>query len=307
MTRRRRLFSLIGLLLLAAAATLWATRAVKVDASALPDHKPDLENGERMFWAGGCASCHAAPGAKDDDKVVLAGGLELKSPFGTFRVPNISPSPEAGIGGWSDADFVSAMVKGTSPDGRHYYPAFPYTSYQRMRIEDLLDLRAYLATLPPSDNRVGGHDLNFPYWFRPGVGLWKLLYLDGKPFTPDPDWDETVARGAYLLQGPGHCSECHTPRDALGGLDQSRFLAGASNPEGGEGTVPNITPDPSGIGSWSASDIAYFLETGFTPDYDSVGGSMAAVQENWARLPAEDREAIAAYLKTVPARPAYKP
>src|SRR5690606_23752943 len=111
----------------------------------------------------------------------------------------------------------------------------------------------------------------------------------------------------YLLQGPGHCSECHTPRDALGGLDQSRFLAGASNPEGGEGTVPNITPDPSGIGSWSASDIAYFLETGFTPDYDSVGGSMAAVQENWARLPAEDREAIAAYLKTVPARPAYKP
>lgn len=296
---KRSLSRVVGLALLAAVAGLWLTRPQHIEASAVPERVPDLANGERMFWAGGCASCHAAKEAKDDDKLLLQGGLELKSPFGLFRVPNISTSNAQGIGGWSTAEFITAMVKGTSPDGRHYYPAFPYASYQKMRYEDLIDLKAFLDTLPASDNEVAGHDLMFPYSIRPGVGVWKLLYLDGKRFRENPSWDGKTNRGAYLATGPGHCAECHTPRDIFGGLNAERWMAGAPNPEGGKGRVPNITPHPDGIGGWSAADIAFLLESGFTPEYDSIGGSMASVQENWARLPAEYREAVAAYLKAI--------
>lgn len=265
-------------------------------------HQADIANGRTMFLAGGCASCHAAPGAKGDDKLVLAGGRELKTDFGTFVVPNISPHAQAGIGGWSNGDFVNAMVRGVSPDGRHYYPAFPYPSYQRMRRGDLLDLKAYLDTLPASPNVAREHDLAFPWSLRRGIGLWKLAYLDGETFRPEPDRSEAYNRGKYLVEGPGHCGECHTPRDASGGPLRGAKLAGAPAPEG-EGSVPNITPHADGLADWSASDIAYYLETGFTPDYDSVGGLMVAVQENLAELPASDREAIAAYLKEVPAVP----
>ncbi|WP_374730118.1 cytochrome c [Stappia sp.] len=289
----------LALVLLAVAAAVYLTWPERIDAAQLPAHEADLANGERLFWAGGCASCHAAPGAKGEDKLLLAGGLELKTPFGSFTVPNLSSDPQAGIGGWSDADFVTAMVKGTSPDGRHYYPSFPYASYRHMRLEDLIDLKAFLDTLPPSDARNGDHDLAFPYSIRAGLGAWKLLYL-GQPAPPVPDSDDPlVARGAYLVTGAGHCAECHTPRDAFGGLDSARWLAGGPDPEGGDGAIPNITPSQAGIGGWSAADIAYYLESGFTPDFDSVGGSMASVQENWAKVPDEDRRAVAAYLKAI--------
>ncbi|MBA5777584.1 cytochrome c [Stappia sp. F7233] len=300
---RRRTFSrILGFILLVIAAGLWLTRPERIDAAALPEHSPDLANGEVMFWAGGCASCHAAPGAKGEAKLLLEGGLDLKSPFGTFRIPNITPSKTAGIGNWSTADFVTAMVKGTSPDGRHYYPAFPYGSYRTMRFEDLIDLKAFLDTLPSSENAVGDHQLAFPYSIRAGVGVWKMLYLDVE-LPQTASGDPIVERGAYLAKGPGHCAECHTPRDFIGGLNLMRWMAGAPDPEGGDGRVPNITPDGDGIGSWAANDIAYFLETGFTPDFDSVGGSMTSVQDNWSRVPAADREAIAAYLKAIPPLP----
>lgn len=268
----------------------------------IPEHRPDLANGERNFWAGGCASCHATPGAEGEDRKKLGGGLAMTTPFGTFRVPNISPDTNSGIGGWSTADFLNAMVKGVSPDGRHYYPAFPYASYQRAKITDLIDLKAYLDTLPAVDNAVGGHDLSFPFTVRRGLGLWKLLYLDGAPFAPDPNGDETVNRGKYLVESLGHCAECHTERDPFGGLDRTRWLAGAPSPEG-KGRIPNITPHKDGIGDWSAKDISYSLESGFTPSFDTFGGSMVEVQKNMAKLPPEDREAIAAYLKTLPALP----
>lgn len=277
----------------------WLTEPKRVDAAALPVHTPDLANGERMFWAGGCASCHARPGAQGDDKLVLAGGLELPTPFGTFRAPNITPDRATGIGGWSLADFVTAMKDGTSPDGRHYYPAFPYASYQRMRTEDLIDLKAYLDTLPVAKNVVAGPDLAFPYNFRRGLGLWKLLYLDGKPYTPNPGYSEQAQAGGYLVEGPGHCGECHTPRDVFGGMERDRWLAGGPSPEG-KGTIPNITPVAGQFGEWSVGEIAYALESGFTPDYDSLGGSMASVVTNWSHLAAADREAVAAYLKAIP-------
>lgn len=270
-------------------------------------HQPDLLNGETLFWAGGCASCHAAPDSENEERLILAGGVELETPFGTFRAPNISPDKKSGIGNWSQLDFLNAMVKGLSPDGEHYYPAFPYTNYQRMTSRDLLDLKSYLDSLPAIESEVEAHDLKFPFSVRRGLGLWKLLYLDGEMFKPDATASEVIERGRYLVQGPGHCGACHTARDAFGGIKKDRYLAGAPLFEGkdsgnGEatGSIPNITPHKDGIGSWSLKDIEYALETGFNPDFDSFGGSMVDVQENMAKLSAEDRSAIAAYLKSLP-------
>mgnify|MGYP001308185778 CR=1 FL=1 len=281
----------------------WLTEPVRVDAAQLPDHTPDLANGERMFWAGGCASCHAAPGARGEDKLRLVGGLAMPTPFGTFRVPNITPDRETGIGGWSTADFVTAMTKGVSPSGEHLYPAFPYTSYQRMRIEDLIDLKAFLDTLPAVADAVPPSDVAFPFSIRRGIGLWKLLYLDGEPYRPDPAYSPEAQAGGYLVEGPGHCGECHTPRDLLGGMERNRWLAGAPSLEIGGGRAPNITPAPGALGDWSAEDIATALDSGFTPEFDSLGGTMASVVDNYAHLRPEDRAAVAAYLKAIPPIP----
>lgn len=263
----------------------------------------DAGRGERIFWAGGCTSCHARPKAEGDAKLELAGGLALNTAFGTFVAPNISQDAQDGIGNWSLEDFANAMLRGVSPEGRHYYPAFPYASYTRMEPADIADLYAYMKTLPAIAGRASGHSLAFPYSIRRGVGLWKQLYLDGAPVVAlDGSAPEAVLRGRYLVEGPGHCGECHTPRNLAGGSDKGRWLAGAVAAEG-TGVIPNITSGEGGIGSWSAGDIESFLETGFTPDFDTVGGSMVAVQQNMAKLAPEDRAAIAAYLKAVPPHP----
>ncbi len=263
----------------------------------------EVERGETVFWASGCASCHARPKAKGDARLELAGGVRLVTDFGTFVAPNISTDPADGIGAWSPDDFANAMLHGVSPDGRHYYPAFPYTSFARMKAQDVADLYAFMRTLPSVAGKAPGHELGFPFTFRRGIGLWKWLNLRPAPVIAlGANAGEAVRRGQYLVEGPGHCGECHTPRDFTGGLDYAQWLAGAKAAEG-DGKVPNITSGDGGIGSWSVKDIAYFLESGFTPDFDSVGGAMVEVQENMAKLPASDREAIAAYLKALPKRP----
>lgn len=296
----RRLAAIAVVLLVIAAALAWfLTSPEPLSASELPAHAPDLANGELIFYAGGCTSCHAAPEAKGADKLKLAGGLELKTDFGTFRVPNISPDPETGIGGWSTLDFANAVLRGVSPGGAHFYPAFPYSSYTRMRMEDVIDLKAFMDTLPPVSNRVAGHDLGFPFNIRRGVGVWKLLYFSAAPVLPLAEASEAARRGQYLAEGPGHCGECHTSRDLMGGLKKSLWLAGAPNPEG-KGTIPNITPE--GL-DWSESEIVDAFKTGFKPDFDTLGGRMVAVQENLAHLPDADLQAIAAYLKAVPPLP----
>jgi len=269
------------------------TRPVFFSSSDLPGYSPDRLNGEQVFIAGGCTSCHG-------DR--LEGGLELKTEFGTFIVPNISPDPATGIGDWTSLDLVNAMMLGTSPDARHYYPAFPYTSYTRMKVQDVLDLKAYMDTVEPVSHAVEPHALKFPWNQRRGIGLWKMKYLEQGHIIPNPADDAVFERGRYLVEGAGHCGECHTPRDFLGGMRTSHWLAGGPSPDG-EGGVPNITPHENGIGAWSVSDITYFLESGFTPDFDTVGGSMVAVQEHTALLTPADREAIAAYLKSIPAIP----
>jgi mono/diheme cytochrome c family protein len=299
-----RIFGILAVLGAAAAGVFWwLTIPERVQAASLPAHTPDAEAGRRIFDAAGCAGCHAAKGAKGDDRLRLGGGQEFVTDFGTFRAPNISPDPDVGIGRWQPVDLVNAMMHGVSPDGAHYYPAFPYTSYARMKVEDVLDLHAYLATLPAVSQGVAGHSLPFPFNVRRGLGLWKLLYLHPEAVVALPaDAPEAARLGQYLVEGPGHCGECHTSRDMFGGARLAEWLAGADNPDG-EGVIPNITPGEGGIGDWTEADISGSFESGFLPDFDTYGGSMVEVQENLARLRPEDRAGIAAYLKLVPPRP----
>jgi len=293
----RKLVMLVVVLALIGAAAFWyITAPQRVAASARAAYTPNLANGKTMFFVGGCASCHATP--KQEDKTRLGGGLGLKSPFGTFFTPNISPDRRDGIGGWSEADFVTAMWKGSAPDGSHYYPAFPYTSYQRMKLEDVRDLFAYLKTLPPVEGKPRDHDLPFYLKIRRLLGGWNFLFLDGQPFKPDPSKSEEWNRGAYLVNGPGHCAECHSPRNVLGAIIAGERFAGGPDPEGGDGWIPNITP--AGIGDYSQRDIERILETGDMPNGDSVGGAMTAVVDNISKISAADRAAIALYLKSLP-------
>jgi len=273
----------------------WLTIPSVVSPAQLAPRTPDLANGLTMFNAGGCSSCHAVP--DQPDRLKLGGGLALKSPFGTFYVPNISPDRADGIGNWTEANFVTALIKGTSPSTTHYFPALPYTSYQRAKIEDIRDLFAYLKTLEAVPGKVRDHELPFPFNIRRNVGIWKLLFMDGKPFTPDAGRPAAWNRGAYLVNGLGHCAECHSPRNFLGGIVTAQRFAGGPNPEG-EGWVPNITQ--KGLDDWSVKDFDYFLESGNLPDGDNAGGSMARVIKNTSQLPADDRAAMAQYLKSLP-------
>jgi mono/diheme cytochrome c family protein len=273
----------------------WLTAAPVGSARAASAHTPDLANGQTAFNAGGCSSCHAVPG--QPDRLRLGGGLAITSPFGTFYAPNISPDPADGIGRWTEAEFVDAVTRGISPGGFHYFPAFPYTSYRHAKVEDVRDLFAYLKTLPALSGKARDHDVPFPFNVRRNIGIWKLLFMDDKPFTPDAARSPSWNRGAYLVGSLGHCAECHSPRNLLGGIVAAQRLAGGPNPEG-EGWVPNITQ--KGIGDWSEKDIAYFLETGTAPDGNSAGGPMVRVIKNTSQLSPEDRAAIAEYLKSRP-------
>jgi mono/diheme cytochrome c family protein len=262
----------------------------------------DVARGELVFWQGGCAACHAAPGSKDAERLKLAGGLALKSPFGDFHAPNISMDLDDGIGAWGFIDFANAMQRGVSPDGEHYYPAFPYTSYSRMKLSDVADLWAFFKTLPEVKGKAPGHALPFPFNIRRSLGGWKLLFFKQGPAVELANASDAVKRGQYLVEGPGHCGECHTGRNLLGGPKMGQWLAGGPSPEG-KGNIPNITGGEGGIEKWSEKEIASLLADGITPDFDSVGGSMVQVVLNWAHVPEPDRAAVAAYLKAIPPHP----
>jgi mono/diheme cytochrome c family protein len=254
------------------------------------------QKGELLFNIGGCTNCHTAKNGQP-----LAGGDPLVTPFGTFHPPNITPDPETGIGGWSDEAFIGAMQHGRSQDGLPYYPAFPYTSYTHMPAEDLRDLKSYLDTIPAVSKRTPEHELSFPYGIRLGLYPWQWLFFEDDRFEPDPSKDEAWNRGAYLVLGPGHCAQCHTPRTWYGALDEERLFAGGSLGPAEKDKVPNISSSEDGIGDWTTGDIVTFLELGIKPDGDFVGGDMAKVIENGtAKLPDEDRQAIATYLQSLP-------
>jgi len=274
----------------------WAvTRPDPLPETALAGLAGDPVAGEPVFLAAGCASCHVSPGDQPTGAPVLAGGMRFPSPFGTFLAPNISSDPLHGVGGWSDLHLASAIRRGVSPEGAHYYPAFPYDAYGKAGAQDVVNLIAYLRTLPTSDVPSLPHEVRFPFNIRRSVGVWKLLFMDDG-WAVDGDLSVEAARGRYLVEALGHCSACHTPRNLLGGPDMSRWLAGAPNPDG-RGRVPNITP---AVLTWSEAEIIEYLTSGFTPEFDTAGGSMVAVVEKIAQLPERDRAAIAAYLKAVP-------
>ena len=293
---RRFLLSLAGLILVGLAAWWWLTGPQPLDESAFAAAEANAERGELVFAAAGCASCHAAPDSEGDDSLVLTGGERFPSPFGTFVAPNISPHPEEGVGGWTNYEIANAIQRGVSPGGAHYYPAFPYVAYANAEPGDIASLIAYLRTLPESDTPSQPHEVHFPYNVRRNIGLWKRFFARDGYVLAQADTPE-VERGRYLVEALGHCAECHTPRDAFGALRTDQWLSGTPNPVG-DGTIPNITP--AGL-DWSEADIAGYLASGFTPEFDTAGGLMAEViRSSTSQLSEEDRMAIASYLKAVP-------
>jgi mono/diheme cytochrome c family protein len=286
----RQLRQAVGLLLLAAGAGIGNAHA-----------QGDAKRGEYLAHAGGCVGCHTEDKA---GAVRFAGGRALATPFGTFYGPNITPHPQAGIGRWTEADFVRAMREGVRPDGANYFPAFPYPSFTKTTDADLRDLWAYLRTLPPDARASRPHDLRFPFGFRFGVTAWKWLYFTPGPFVPDPKVSAAVNRGAYLVQALGHCGECHTPRNALGAPRHDRFLAGGNTPEGK--TVANLTP--TRLKRWSDAELKEFLTTGTKPDDKMAGEAMGEVIANTtSKLTPDDLAALVAYLRTLPPLPEEAP
>lgn len=279
----------------------------------------DLANGRNVFVASDCATCHATPNQPDHLK--LGGGRVLDTAFGKFHMPNISSDPKDGIGNWSLAQFTRAVREGVGPakflpDGENLYPSFPYTSYQRLSANDVRDMFAFMKTLPAVAGKVPDHELKFPYNIRRGIGVWRLAFLDGKPLDDNPSAKaasgnaasgqsgtpsraDLVARGRYLVEGAGHCAECHSPRDFMGVIAEAKRYGGGAAPDG-KSFFPNISQHDTGIGFWAEASIVSYLKTGISPLGKTAGGDMAEVIANTKQLPERDLKAIAAYLKTLP-------
>ena len=258
--------------------------------------------GEYLVTAANCAGCHTD---SDHNGARFGGGTAIKSPFGTYYSRNITPDPVHGIGAWSDVDFLTALRAGVSPLGGHYFAAFPFTAFTLMTDRDILDIKAYLATVPPSATADRAPDASFPFNLRAAMVPWRALFFREGPFVPVEGQSTVWNRGAYLASAVVHCAECHTPRNLLGGLKRDRGFSGATLYGPGNVHAPNITSDPhDGIGTWSIADVEALLDTGFTPTGDLVSGPMAEVVEGTAKLTATDRHAIAVFVKSLPPRAA---
>jgi len=278
---------------LAVSAAIWLASGASLASG-------DAARGREVLAATGGCTCHTNYPGEGEAAPPLAGGRALETPFGVFYSTNITPDAETGIGRWSDEDFIRAMREGLSPEGTHYFPVFPYTSFAGMNDRDLLDLRAHLASLPAVRRENRPPDAPFPLRWRAIVTFWKWINFDGDRFAPDDSQNDEWNRGAYLVQALAHCGECHTPRTLSGGLDRDRWLAGSA--EGPEGELaPNITPHgATGIGDWSIPDLVWYLETGLKPDGDDTQGLMIEVIEHgYAELSRADRRAIAVYLRSL--------
>lgn len=262
----------------------------------------DVEKGKYIFTAAGCQSCHTA----DSSSPIGAGGVEIKTPFGLFYTPNITPHPKQGIGNWSRDQFADAIRYGKNSIVGSFFPSFPYTSYTKMTDEDIISLYGYMMTLPISDKRNKDHNLDFPFNWRFLSNFWRLTFFQSGSYIYDPSKTAEWNRGAYLVRAIGHCAECHSPRQLFGNIPKGQELSG--NPKDYEGSlVPNITPDEkTGLGKWKESDIIALLKFGNLPDGDVVGGKMIEfVINSSSKLSNNDLQAIAIYLKSLP--PIYNP
>ena len=273
----------LTILLLLGGLAWWVFSTPTVSSLALPATPEAVARGEYLVAAGGCISCH------EGEAGGLSGGLALESDFGTFYAPNITPDAESGIGGWQGRDFLLALKHGRSPGGSFYFPAFPYKSYAGMTDEDVLDIGAYLLAQPAVKAEIPANEL--PGWlFRWTIAGWnKLESMLNGAFTRSDNPE--VARGAYLARHMGHCGECHSPRNSLGIVDQSREFAGGVLDGKKVGAI-----DAEALGNWSEDAFALFLTLGLKPDGDFVGGKMEPVIEhNTSRLTADDRKALVAF------------
>lgn len=255
-----------------------------------------VARGAYLATAADCGACHTD---SEHHGRPYAGGRAIPTPFGTFYSPNITPDPETGIGGWSDAQFLRALHDGVRPDGANFFPVFPYPSFTRIRDADALAIKAYLFSLPAVTQRERPNEVWFPFSWRFLQNFWKWLFFTPGRLDPAPGRSAAYNRGAYLVIALAHCGECHTPRNWLGAMEGERFLAGTRDGPDGK-PVPNITPDPeTGIGKWSEDDIVGVLTDGHTPEFDFVGGAMAEIVKSTSQLTEADRRAIAVYLKSV--------
>jgi len=275
--------TLIGFTLLSLAGTALTAQAASTEYQ-------DIEHGRYLSVLGDCAACHTA-----NEEQPLAGGVSLETPFGTLVAPNITPDAETGLGNWTFEDFKGAMTEGIGKGGYHLYPAMPYPAYTLMRDEDLRDLWAYLRTVSPVNHDVEANQLPFPFNIRLAMMGWNWLNFDDRDFQPDPDRPDDINRGAYLVEGLGHCGTCHTPRNFMGGDGDGKFSGAIVD----DWLAPNITPDPhKGIGGWSEDELVEYLKTGGNR-FDFASGPMAdEVHHSSQYWTDDDLHAVARYLLT---------
>ena len=291
----------LALILALGLAVFWVLSTPRpLTVADIPQHTPNLANGEVLYHAGGCISCHQpSPDLAGIENTVPAGGAPLHTPIGTLYPMNLTPDPETGIGKWTDLQFLNAVQRGISPEGENLIPARPYTSYAHMKPEDVLDSRAYLASLPPVKSPEREPDITALPLVRRGVGLWKWVGLDTTPWTPDPSQSESWNRGSYLVNGPGHCQECHTPRNIFMARNASKAFAGGPHPEG-KGRVPSLLGLIERGRYTDAADLASALANGEALGYDKLAsGGMGQVQRNISQLPEGDIQAIADYIASL--------
>lgn len=264
------------------------------DPGAFATYKADAANGEVLANAAGCVACHAA----GEDTALLAGGQKLDTFIGTFYVPNITAHPSA-VGGWSNADYLNAVINGVAPDGRNYYPVFPYASYAGMRPEDVLDIKAYIETLPASDNTVPRHVVGFPYNLDATVALWKRANFDTPAFQPGDGSQRS--RGRYLVEAVGACAECHTPRTLTYGLDPEQHFQGEKGLSGE--AAPGITP--AHMATFAQGDaFRTYVEEATKPSGSPVASPLKRrMLQGLAKLPEADRLAMLAYLTDTEIKP----
>lgn len=290
----RRLIRVVTVAAVAAAASGVALSAWPIGRPvALDTLAGDADRGAYLARMSGCIACHTDA---EDGGAPLAGGVELKTGFGTFHSPNLTTDAEYGIGAWTPEMFARAVRQGISPEGEPYYPAFPYPFYSRFSDQDIADLWAAFQTVPAAATPSRDQELRFPYSFRPALKGWRSLFLEMGPLEPVPDRSEAWNRGRYIVKGPAHCGACHTPRNLLGARQAEFALHGAGSlPDGGKS--PPITAERLAADGWTVSNLAYALRSGVTPEGDAFGGSMGeVVRDGTAFLSDADLRAIAIYL-----------
>lgn len=274
----------VGMLSAAAVMRVNSLEQSAIESVNFSNLKGDTDRGSYVAIAGGCIVCHTD---MENGGEILAGGAPLHTPFGTFHAPNITSHTQAGIGNWTLGEFVKAMVSGRSPDGAHYYPVFPYTSYVAMSPQDLVDLKTWLDTVEPVSNSAAPHEISWPFSLRVLLVGWKAMF-----FNTEAEFDPTD-RGKYLVSGPSHCAECHANRNLLGGISDRSLTGNMRGPNGDP--VPGISA--SDLEQWTKEDLTFFLEIGMTPAGDLTGGHMSDIIEyTTSQLTSQDRDAIADFL-----------